>query len=371
MTGDPRPADEADEKRAGAAGRGAGATAADRPRALLVDCVAPAKVNLTLAVVGRRADGYHDLHSVMVPLDLADRVVISRAFGPADRLHVLGAGGAPAPDLGPPEANLALRAIAVAREALRAAGDAHPHPALAVRLEKRVPAAAGLAGGSSDGAAAFEGALRAWDATDVLAPGARAAAALALGSDCPFFLAGGWALVEGRGERVAPLPAPRGELPGLLVVTPAVPVATPAVFARYAAGVRPTPGAALATSSHFAGELAGGLTGTRFLERAGLLAVANDLAPATAALVAGLVAARRALARLLGRPVGQSGSGPTLWALYPSKVAAEEGAERVREALAGGLLPMPGAQPPFVAAAAIVGGAASMTAPSTGQPPAG
>ena len=317
--------------------------------------VAPAKLNLTLAVVGRRADGFHALHSVMAPLDLADRLAISPAFGPDDRLHVVGTGGAPAPDLGPADENLVLRAIRAARAAVRAAGDDRRLPALTVRLEKRIPAAAGLAGGSSDGAAALDGALEAWGIDDLLGPEARSAVAASLGSDCPFFLAGGWALVEGRGERVTPLPAPRGEAPGVVLVTPMVAVATAATFARHAAGFRPEGATALLSSRYFAGELQAGLSTARLLERAGVLSMANDLVPATNHLVPALVASKRALGRLLERPIGQSGSGPTLWALSPSKADAMGDAAIVRAAIADGLLSFPGDQPPFVAAAALVG----------------
>ncbi len=316
--------------------------------------LAPAKLNLTLAVVGRRPDGYHAIHSVMVPLDLADRLALGPAFGPFDRLHVTGPGGAPPPDLGAEAGNLVLRAIEVARRAVRAGGGGGPLPALAARLEKRIPAAAGLGGGSSDAAAALDGALEAWGVADALTPAARASAAATLGSDCPFFLAGGWALVEGRGERVSHLDPPRGGPPGVLVVTPAVAVPTPSVFARYDAGAQPSGGASLASSTHLAGELQAGISVPRFLERAGILAVANDLVPATADLVPGLVAFRRALARLLERPVGQSGSGPTLWALSPSREAALGDAAIVRAALDDGLLPFPGDRPPFVAGAAIL-----------------
>lgn len=326
--------------------------------------LAPAKVNLTLAVIGRRPDRFHDLHSIMVPLDLADRLALSPAFGPADRLHVVGPPGEPAPDLGPPAENLALRALGLARRALRDAGEAGPFPALAVRLEKRIPAAAGLAGGSSDGAAALDGALEAWGVGGRLSEAARLAAAAALGSDCPFFLAGGWALVEGRGERVTPLPAPRGASPGILLVTPAVPVSTPAAFARHAAGVRPPGGAALASSAHLAGELRAGLPLARFLERAGVLAVANDLVPAAADLVPGLVPLRRGLTRLLGRPVGQSGSGPTHWALFASRPEAEAAATVVRDALARGDLAAPGELPPLVTAATIFGDPGRLAPPA-------
>ena len=322
--------------------------------------VAPAKLNLTLAVVGRRPDGFHALHSVMVTLDLADRLALGPAFGPEDRLHVVGDGAGPAPDVGPERENLVRRAIEAARRAIRAAGDDRPLPALAIRLEKRIPTAAGLAGGSSDAVAALDGALEAWGVGDLLDAEARAAVARSLGSDCPFFLAGGWAAVEGRGERVRPLPPPRGEAPGIVLVTPSLTVATTAVFERYAAGIRQPGGAALASSTHLAGELQAGLSTARLLERAGLLAVANDLAAATADLVPALVAARRALSRLLERPVGQSGSGPTLWALSPSKADALGDAAIVRAALADGLLALPGEGSAFVAAAALVGKPATM-----------
>ena len=93
--------------------------------------VAPAKLNLTLAVVGRRPDGFHSLHSVMVTLDLADRLALGPALGPEDRLHVVAPGSGTPPDLGPEADNLVLRALAAARQAMRAAGDDRPLPALA------------------------------------------------------------------------------------------------------------------------------------------------------------------------------------------------------------------------------------------------
>jgi len=322
--------------------------------------IAPAKLNLTLAVVGRRSDGFHDLHSVMVPLGLVDRLSLSPARAAADSLHVCGPDGGPVPgDPGPPERNLVLRAIAGARYALRTSGMDFPLPALAARLEKRIPVAAGLAGGSSDGAAALDGALEAWGVAGALDPVTRLAVAASLGSDVPFFLAGGWALVEGRGERVTRLPGVRGPVPWVLLVTPAVSASTHAVFAAYAAGARPPAGASLATSSHLAGELARGLAADRLLDWAGVLAAANDLAPATATLLPAIARLRRGLGRLLARPVGQSGSGPTLWLLYPSESAAAAAAEAVRRALAGGSLAAPGDRPPFVVATPL----------ATGRPP--
>ncbi len=303
--------------------------------------VAPAKLNLTLAVVGRRSDGYHALHSVMLRLTLADRLSLSPGVGGRDSLHVTGA------DTGPPEDNLVTRALEATREAARRLVGPAALPALAVLLEKRIPIAAGLGGGSSDAAATMDAALDAWQVK--LGQAERLAVAARLGSDVPFFLAGGPAVVEGRGELVTPLPGLSGPSPGVLLVTPAVTVSTSDVFALFAARGRPTAaGAAAATSHHFAVELDARTAARILLTRAGVLAAANDLLPATLQLVPDLVDFRRALARLLGRPIGQSGSGPTAWVLYPSDGEAEVAAMLVERALGDGRLPWLGGRQPAI-----------------------
>jgi 4-diphosphocytidyl-2-C-methyl-D-erythritol kinase len=325
-------------------------TAVDPGRRLTpVVRVAPAKLNLTLAVVGRRPDGYHTLHSVMAPLALADRLSIAvepSATG-EDALRVEGF------DPGPASDNLVLRAIEATRRAVRGHLGAAPPP-LVVRLDKRIPVAAGLAGGSSDAAAAIDGALDAWSAGGGLSPAERSALAASIGSDVPFFLAGGPALVEGRGERVTPLrglrPLATEQPPGLLLVTPAVAAHTAAVFAAWSSGAMGEAGVAARSSEHFAAEFGSGMSVRQLLERAGVLASANDLLPAAGAVVDGLVALRRALIRLLARPIGLSGSGPTLWALYPSLDDAETAAGSVRAAVATGFIASPGDDAPFVAA---------------------
>ncbi len=322
--------------------------------------LAPAKLNLTLAIMGRRDDGFHDLHSVMVPLDLADRLSVAPAAGDEDSLHVEGLATGPLPE------NLVLRAIALARSELRrsgsegapgAGGPPRPLAPLAIRLEKRIPVAAGLGGGSSDAAAALDAALEAWGVP--LPEPERRRVAIRLGSDVPFFLAGGPALVRGRGEDVAPLAsigAGHDGLPAVLLVTPALPLSTAEVYAAFDAGHRPARGAgARAASEHLAGELARGLSADTFLSRAAVMASANDLWPAAVALVPELVTARRALARLLRRPIGQSGSGPTSWVLYPSLQAAERAAEELRTAVDAGALALPGSSPPAIAAARLAG----------------
>lgn len=311
--------------------------------------LAPAKLNLTLSIGSRRADGFHDLHSVMVPLALADRLALAPAHGREDSLHVTGDEGPPRPD------DLVLRAIAAARAAARSAlgpsADLFP---LAARLEKRIPVAAGLAGGSSDAAAAIDAALAAWGVE--IAPADRAEAAADVGSDVPFFLGEGPALVEGRGERVTRLRPPVGPPVGVLLVTPALGVSTTEAFAAFDAGGQVAPAAARATrltSEHLAQELRAGLRGTDLVARAGVLATANDLVNATARLVPALRSFRRALSRHLGRPVGQSGSGPTLWALYPSAAAVEAAAGDVATRLANGALDAPGERQPRITATTI------------------
>ena len=314
--------------------------------------LAPAKLNLTLAVIGRRQDGYHDLHSVVVPLALADRLSLAVQPGGGDTVTSTGF------DPGVPEQNLILRAIEATRSAASGSWPGAPAqpPALAARLEKRIPVAAGLAGGSSDAAAAIDGALEAWGAT--LADDDRAEVAIGVGSDVPLFLVDGAALIEGRGERVTRLHGVRsvhGEVAAVLLVTPAIPVHTGKIFEAWSAGAMNEPGIARRTSEHFASEFGSGLTVSRLLERAAVLAAANDLLPATLSHRPELVPFRRALARTLSRPIGMSGSGPTLWALYPSLAEAEHAAAVIREAVDAGEIASPGGDRPFIEATTIAG----------------
>ena len=311
--------------------------------------LAPAKLNLTLAVVARRDDGYHSLHSVVAPLGLADRLSLAFTAGDQDSLHASGF------DSGPVADNLVLRALAATRTAVGGGwpGGPGPTPALAARLEKRIPVAAGLGGGSSDAAAALDGGLEAWVAE--LDADTRLRLAARLGSDVPFFLAGGPALVEGRGEQVAPLSGLHGT-PGVLLVTPAIAVSTPEVFAAFDAIRSHGDGAVRMTSTHLAEELRAKLSTADLVARAGAMTVANDLASATALVVPALVPFRRALIRLLARPVGLSGSGPTLWALYASETEGAEAAEIVRAALREERLTPPGSAEPFVTATTIQSG---------------
>jgi 4-diphosphocytidyl-2-C-methyl-D-erythritol kinase len=163
--------------------------------------LAPAKVNLVLKVGPLRGDGYHELLSLMVPLDLADGVevrILPRA-GPV-RCRVIGR-----PELCGPE-NLGARAAAAFKERFGV------RSGIAVRIEKRIPVTAGLGGGSSDAAAVLRCLARAFGIED---KAALTEVALSIGSDVPFFLGPGPAWARGRGERLLPVDLP--SLPLVLV----------------------------------------------------------------------------------------------------------------------------------------------------------
>ncbi|MDE2835978.1 MAG: 4-(cytidine 5'-diphospho)-2-C-methyl-D-erythritol kinase [Chloroflexota bacterium] len=157
--------------------------------------LAPAKVNLTFEVLGRRADGYHEVRTILQSLSLADELTFEESNHLS--LTVAPEGAAPI------EENLVL---AAARLLQREAGVS---VGAAFHLTKRIPTAGGLGGGSSDAATALLGLRQLWG-LDLDADALRELAAQ-LGSDVPFFVSGGTALGEGRGERLSPLPSPLGE----------------------------------------------------------------------------------------------------------------------------------------------------------------
>ena len=180
-----------------------------------VEELAPAKINLDLHVTGRRADGYHELDSLTAFAAFGDRLTL-RAH---DRLELELRG----PFAGPLAAeadNLVLRA------ARRLAERAGRTPAVRITLDKRLPVAAGLGGGSADAAAVLRGLCRLWRLA--MAPADLAALGAALGADVPVCLAGRTARMQGVGERLEPCDG----LPPLpvLLVNPGLPLATAAVF---------------------------------------------------------------------------------------------------------------------------------------------
>jgi 4-diphosphocytidyl-2-C-methyl-D-erythritol kinase len=177
--------------------------------------LAPAKINLDLHVTGRRSDGYHELDSLTAFAAFGDRLVLHEH----DRL-ALEVVGPFAGALAAEPDNLVLRA---ARHLAACAGRA---AAVRIVLDKRIPVAAGLGGGSADAAAALRGLSRLWRLD--LAPGDLAGLAAGLGADLPVCLAACTARMRGIGERLEPWDG----LPPLavLLVNPDAPLATAAVF---------------------------------------------------------------------------------------------------------------------------------------------
>jgi 4-diphosphocytidyl-2-C-methyl-D-erythritol kinase len=285
---------------------------------------APAKLNLHLAVLGRRADGFHELDGLMVRLDLADEVSFEPAPGPEDRLFFEDHIGAPlsvVPDEGfaGPD-NLVLRALAAFR-----ALTGRPSGPRQARLVKRIPLGAGLGGGSSDAAAT----LRLLNRGRTLPPDELARLALSLGADVPFFLQKApRCRARGLGERLA---AHEGPLPGseAVLINPGLSLSTAMVFRQLgltkptgrnnlSANVRRSVGRAEAPGVVF------GRLETGFFGR-------NDLWPAAVELCPDLKAVRAAVSGVAPAPqaCGLSGSGPTFWALYADREQARVAARRL------------------------------------------
>ena len=176
---------------------------------------APAKLNLGLAVVGKRSDGFHDLLTVFQAVDLMDHLSFRRAPGSGISLEIAGPEAVPAG-----EDNLVWRAADLLRREVPGL------PGLAIRLRKYIPAGTGLGGGSSDAAATLLALNQLWNLQ--LPPARLADMALQLGSDVPFFLLGGTAVGEGRGERLRPLPAPPGAVYRIFI--PDIRLSTKQVF---------------------------------------------------------------------------------------------------------------------------------------------
>jgi 4-diphosphocytidyl-2-C-methyl-D-erythritol kinase len=162
---------------------------------LTLALLSPAKINLFLSVTGRRADGYHELASLMACIDLCDRIVLTYT-GRGIRLSCS------APGIPADESNLAFRAAELFRNAYRQRRGQLPFAGLAIQLHKTIPAGAGLGGGSSNAATILKALNN--QAPAPLCPRHLAALGLQLGADVPFFLHGEPSLATGIGEQLMP-----------------------------------------------------------------------------------------------------------------------------------------------------------------------
>ncbi|MCL6626696.1 MAG: 4-(cytidine 5'-diphospho)-2-C-methyl-D-erythritol kinase [Alicyclobacillus shizuokensis] len=256
-----------------------------------------AKINLTLDVIGRRPDGYHDVDMVMQAIDLSDSVLLERSDAEGIELDCN------ASQVPLDERNLAHQAAsAFFRHTHRRGG-------LRIKIDKQIPVAAGLAGGSSDAAAVLRGLNRLFGTGLSLAELAEIGSEV--GSDVPFCVYGGCAVATGRGERLQPVAHSLRAF--VVLIRPPVHVSTAAVYQAmegYTVRSEPSSRAMLAALA------AGDVDAVR--QR-----ISNDLEPVTMRLYPGLADLKRRIEAVARVPVHMSGSGPTLYCLMGTQTAAQ------------------------------------------------
>lgn len=264
----------------------------------------PAKVNLVLEVLGKRPDGYHELSTVMQAVDLFDRLTVEAAG-----IITLETSE---PDLPTDDRNLVMRAARLLRETAGVDAGAR------IVLDKRIPVAAGLGGGSSDAAATLWGLNRLW--------GLRwrrerlVELAVKLGMDVPFFLGRGRALGTSRGEVLKPLPGVGGY--AMVLVNPGVGLSTQEVYGRVPQGWR--------AEAEGTRRMLDALKGRSVLRVAAALTNHLELWVEPVMPVIGRMKAALLAAGALG--AAMSGSGPTVFGLARSLDQARQIQRRVSRA---------------------------------------
>jgi 4-diphosphocytidyl-2-C-methyl-D-erythritol kinase len=268
-----------------------------------VELSAAAKVNLALEVLNRRADGYHEIATVMQAVELCDRLVLEEA----ERLELrTTASGVPTD-----ASNLALRAAMALREA------AGVDRGVRITLDKRIPVAAGLGGGSADAAAVLIGLNRLWRLRWPL--GRLTDVAVRLGMDVPFFLRGGTAFATGRGEKVDRVP---GMALALVLVNPRFAASTAEAYGRLTPAMYSDGSRARAVGTALASRRADRVAENLYN---GLEAAVAAAHPEIGHMKAALLAAG-ALGALM------SGSGPTVFGVVRSLDHARQVQRRVQRA---------------------------------------
>ena len=263
-----------------------------------LDMLAHAKLNVFLRILGRREDGYHDIETLLLPISVADHVTVERADA-----VTLSLGGPAAAGLSEDDTNLALRAA----HALAAHAADGSRPGAQITIEKRIPIAAGLGGGSADAAATLLLLDELWE----MGMGRHGLTRLAaeVGSDVPGMLLGEPAYVSGRGESVEPVLLQ----PTTWVVKPfAFGVSSGDAYAWWDKGAAtgPDPGALIAAAEAGNDELLGS-------------ALFNDLEGPVAAHHPEILETIAAFTETGARGAVMSGSGPTVVALCPFATAED------------------------------------------------
>jgi 4-diphosphocytidyl-2-C-methyl-D-erythritol kinase len=257
--------------------------------------LAPAKINLHLRVLYKRPDGYHEIESVIQAVSLFDRLT----FSPAAKIDVQIKGARI-----PQKDNLVTKALTLLQEY------SGTRKGLRVMIEKKIPGAAGLGGGSSDAASALLGACFAWrlplSISELSFLGAQ------IGSDVPFFFTSGQALAKGRGEKLQPLILPTGY--ELLLACPDFPVPTPWAYGALNLGLTTGKGKdTFSTIRHSE------VTGEDLRLSPRVECFSNDLEAPVFGRFPEVQEIKKILRSAGLGPVLMSGSGPAVWAAFPNK----------------------------------------------------
>jgi len=271
---------------------------------------APAKINLTLRVVGKRADGYHLLDTIMVPVSLYDEIEIHQI-----RQNASGRSGSPAlikircnhPHVPSGQGNIAYRAAELLMR------KANIHRSIAIRIRKKIPVGAGLGGGSTDAAAVLVGLNRMWKLR--LSVRQLERLALQLGADVPFFIRAKPARARGIGEKLRLLPNLRCRW--LVLAYPGFPVATAWVF-----GNLPPKLTKVSVNTSIATLLEG-------LDKLDTLLI-NDLEQVTLRRYPEIVRVKSMLSLAGAAGVLMSGSGSSAFGVFKTKRLAEQAFHRMR-----------------------------------------
>jgi 4-diphosphocytidyl-2-C-methyl-D-erythritol kinase len=278
--------------------------------------LAPAKINLFLRVVGRRADGYHELDSVFIPVSLCDRVRVEIRVEPKGASDSLIALACDRADIPAGEKNLAWRAAAAFL--VEFGSEIHRPVQVAIDLRKQIPAGAGLGGGSSDAGAVLRMMATLCRVGDL---SRLAKVALALGADVPFFLSPQVRRVGGVGERIAPL---MSEAPGrnalfaanplwMVIAVPPVEVSTAEIFRA----LSPAQWSGAAPAAHLRAVASGSITPA---------ILQNDLAAVAMARYPEIAQLRSALIAAGASGAAMSGSGGAVFGLFSGAEAAAQAA---------------------------------------------
>ena len=255
--------------------------------------IAPAKVNLSLEVIGKYEDGYHKLESIMQSVNLCDELILTAA---GEKIELTLDGDYPVPD---DSSNLVWQAAELMKKKFNRVSSG-----LQIKLHKKIPVSAGLGGGSSDAAAVIRAINRLFS-LGLTAP-AMEKLALKLGADVPFCIRGGTAFARGRGGKLTFLPTPSPDKHSLILIKPGFSAATEEIFARVSSEVY--------TRETDSDRLINLLLSDRDVDWTE--GWKNDLEQITFSLYPSLLEVKKKISEFCPQHILMTGSGPTLMAFF-------------------------------------------------------